>query len=247
MSPAEPTPSPQIPPQVTPKVPQQAAHRLWSLWLLVALTCLPEIVFLMADYGIWGSTRWRSLAYQNGAFWPGLLRNWSPNYSAQPVTMFISYAGLHAGPAHLIGNMVALVWLGQILHPVLGVWRFMTLYVGTAIGGAALFGLMSTSPAPMVGASGALFGLAGAWMVQEWRQDLRPMADGGRGARATWIWLGQIFAILLAVNLMSWFLQDGHLAWETHLGGWLLGVIMALGLGIRPAKQPASHDQATLP
>lgn len=240
-------PKPPAQAQTPPKQPQHEARYLWPLWLLMALTCVPEIVFLMADYGIWGSTRWRSLAYQNGAFWPGLLRNWSPNYPAQPLTMFISYAGLHAGPAHLIGNMIALGWLGQILHPVLGVWRFLALYIGTAIGGAGLFGIMSTSPSPMVGASGALFGLAGAWMVQEWRHDLRPMADGGRGVRATWIWLGQIFAILLAVNVMSWFLQDGHLAWQTHLGGWLVGIIIAMILGPRAVNPPAPHDQATLP
>jgi membrane associated rhomboid family serine protease len=201
---------------------------LWPIWLLVGLTCLPEILLTLADHGIIGSTRWRSLAYQNGAFWAGLLQGWRPNYAAQPVTMFLTYAGLHAGPLHLAGNMAGLIWLGRIMLPDLGLWRFVLLYLGATVGGAMLFGLLSDSPAPMVGASGALFGLAGAWMVQEGRRDLRPMAEGGRGARAAWIWVGQMLGLMTAVNFASWVLQDGQLAWQTHLGGAVAGIGLAV-------------------
>jgi rhomboid protease GluP len=237
---APPSPDPDVPdPDAPPRA--QDSGRLWPLWVLVGLTCLPEIVLTLADQGLLGSVRWRSLAYQNGAFWAGLLQGWRPNYAAQPVTMFLSYAVLHAGPAHLAGNMLGLVWLGRILLPGLGLWRFLLLYLGAAVGGAGLFGLMSTSPAPMVGASGALFGLAGAWIVQEGRLDLRPLTEGGRGARTAWLWVGQMLGLLMAVNLASWLLQDGQLAWQTHLGGAIAGVGLALLMGRRtrsPRPEP---------
>jgi rhomboid protease GluP len=178
---APPSPDPDVPdPDAPPRA--QDSGRLWSLWVLVGLTCLPEIVLTLADQGLLGSVRWRSLAYQNGAFWAGLLQGWRPNYAAQPVTMFLSYAVLHAGPAHL-GRQHARGWSGSggSCCRGSGSGRFLLLYLGAAVGGAGLFGLMSTSPAPMVGASGALFGLAGAWIVQEGRLDLRPLTEGGAG------------------------------------------------------------------
>lgn len=234
--PAHPVSTPATPTLPGPGPSLARNGRLWPLWLLVSVTCLPEIVLTLADHGIVGTLRWRSLAYQYGAFWAGLLHGWRPNYALQPVSMFLSYAVLHAGPVHLAGNMLGLVWLGRFLLPALGVWRFLLLYLGTAIGGAGVFGLMSASPAPMVGASGALFGLAGAWLVQEWRLDLRPLAEGGRGVRAAWLWAGQILGLLTAVNLASWVLQDGRLAWQTHLGGAVAGIGLALILG-RPDRQ----------
>ena len=83
------------------------------LWALLALCTLPELVLLGADHGLWGSTRWRGLAYGWGGFWPGLLRGWIPNYPGQRWGMFLSYGVLHAGPLHLVTNMVTLVSLGR--------------------------------------------------------------------------------------------------------------------------------------
>ncbi|MEL7087257.1 MAG: rhomboid family intramembrane serine protease, partial [Planctomycetota bacterium] len=47
--------------------------------LVLALIALPELCIWAADAGWIGSPLWRSLSVQNGAFWPGLLRDWQPN------------------------------------------------------------------------------------------------------------------------------------------------------------------------
>lgn len=186
--------------------------------LALALLCaVPELILLGADWGLWGSARWRPLAYAEGAFWAGLLHGWTPNYAAQPVAMFLTYAWLHAGPGHLLGNLGALLWLGPDLAARLGPGRFLALWLAGVLGGAAAFGLLASSPAPMVGASGALFGLAAATAVETAR---------GQGWRRGLV----LVAGLLALNLAAWAAAGGQLAWETHLGGMVAGGVAARAL-----------------
>ncbi len=187
---------------------------------LALLCAVPELLLLGADWGLWGSARWRPLAYQNGAFWAGLLHGWQPNYTAQPVTMFLSYAWLHAGPGHLAGNLLALVWLGPGVVARRGTAGLVIIWTAATLGGAVAFGLLTANPAPMVGASGALFGLAAAWTVAEVR--------GGHGLRARAVRALGIVLLLVGLNAAAWALQGGHLAWETHLGGFLAGLAMVL-------------------
>ena len=182
---------------------------------LICLNILVELILQAADAGLVGSSRWRALAYQYGAFWAGLLHGWQPNYSAQPATMFFSYAFLHAGLWHLATNMLVLWGLGLALIRQIGQRALLGLYLVSALGGGLGFGLLSTSPQPMVGASGAIFGLIGVWKHQEWRQ---------RRARSQPLWpLWRSLAGFLALNVLMWALLSGQLAWETHLGGFIAG------------------------
>jgi membrane associated rhomboid family serine protease len=192
----------------------------WSVWMLAILCTLPELVLLGADWGVWGSARWRPLAYTQGAFWAGLLYGWTPNFALQPVTMFVSYAWLHAGALHLAGNLIALVWLGPQVVARRGNAGLIGLWLLAMLGGGAAFGLLTTSAAPMVGASGALFGLAADWLMAEVRRAPRLATQVLRAAG--------LIALLLALNAIVWALQGGQLAWETHLGGFLAGLILAL-------------------
>lgn len=203
-------------------VPHRTPH--WVLTLLIVLTCLPEIGLSLADAGLIGSPRWRPLAYQYGAFWAGLLHGWQPNYAAQPALMFASHAFLHTGPGHLIGNMLGLGWLGARIIGRWGAGRFLGLYGVALLGGAAGFGALSQNPAPMVGASGAIFGLAAAWLVGEWQ-------DRHRAGQQGWAAFGpavKLTLILILFNGIIWVVENGQLAWETHLGGFLAGGGVAL-------------------
>jgi len=203
----------------TPPAPLPRLRAAAPLIGILGLCVLTELVLLGADFGLWGSQRWRPLSYQYGAFWAGLLHGWRPNYAAQPVLMFVSYAFLHAGPGHLIGNMLGLFGLGRIAARRLGAGGFLGLYLASALGGGAAFGLLSRSPSPMVGASGAIFGLAAAWVVWEW-QDRRQAGARGWAAAAPAIW---ITLALAGFNLAMWLFLSGMLAWQTHLGGFVAG------------------------
>ncbi len=223
------------------------------LLALIAAPVLVELLLQGADFGLWGSARWRNLAYQFGGFWAGLLHNWTPNFTAQPVTMFLSYAFLHAGLNHLAGNMLGLWVLGRQIAAHYDARRsaasaasaqplrapsaaqssgpsagpspgrgLLTLYTLSALGGAVMFGAFTHSPSPMVGASGAVFGLAGAWSVWDWQQGRAEQASRLQQWRAPLIALG-----LVVLNLVTWAMNGGALAWEAHLGGYLTGALLA--------------------
>jgi membrane associated rhomboid family serine protease len=76
---------------------------------------------------------------------------------------------LHANAAHLLGNLIALVVLGGVLTLAIGPLRMVLVYV-TGMLGAALSVLAFAPDALTVGASGAIFGLAGGALVVGWRQ-----------------------------------------------------------------------------
>ena len=90
---------------------------------ILGVCTLVEAVLQGTDFGLWGSPRWRGLAYQNGGFWRGLLDNWRPNYAVQPAAMFASYGFLHGGFFHLAVNMITLASLGPPVIERVGQWR----------------------------------------------------------------------------------------------------------------------------
>lgn len=194
---------------------------------MAVLVALPELLVQGADLRLWGSPLWRPLSYQYGAFWAGLLHGWTPNYAAQPAAMFLTHAVLHASLSHLVGNLLGLLTLGRLVQERLGTAGFLLACLASVLGGGLAFGLISRSPQPMVGASGLVFGLAGAWA---WGLVAERRAAGQGGWRAVWPFAA-ITLGLVVFNLASFVLLRGILAWETHLGGYLAGVLVALAAG----------------
>lgn len=187
---------------------------------LVVVCVLIEFLLQATDYGVLGTPRLRQVAYEYAGFWPGLLRNWTPNYPAQPYGMFVTYAFLHGGLVHLVVNMITLLSLGHAVVARVGPWGFLVLYLASILGGAAGFGLLADTVRPMVGASGALFGLAGGLVAWDY-VDRYTFQDR--------LWPVFRAILLLAVlNVVLWWAMNGQLAWETHLGGFIVGWIAAL-------------------
>lgn len=117
---------------------------------------------------------------------------------------------VHGSFVHLGLNMLALWMIGRSLEPLLGRWRFLTLYLLSALGGSVAVVLLSFLT-PVVGASGAIFGLFGALLVI------------GRhiGANITGI------AIVLGINLVIGFLPGFNVSWQAHVGGLVVGLLVA--------------------
>lgn len=186
---------------------------------LLGLACvLPEAALYLFPYG----ELVRGRLIQNFAFWPGLLHGWAPNYPFQPEVMFLSYGFLHAGLTHLVFNLVTLVSLGRPLVEEMGQRRFLVLYLGAQIGGALGYAALTVQTAPMVGASGALFGLAGALVWMRFRLGWSEMTLGGALRDIAWP-----VTLLIGMNVVMYVALDGRLAWETHLGGFLAGAAIA--------------------
>lgn len=150
----------------------------------------------------------------------------------------------HGGLTHLLLNASVLLPLTPLAMVRLGVgpggWgRFAALYIGSGLAGAALYLALNPDGLPMVGASGAIFGL--------WGAVARIGPDGGmiplRSRRirdevllVAWIHLAMI-VIVHAVNQMEG--GGPMIAWEGHIGGFLFGLLAMPWLA--PRERPAAH------
>lgn len=164
-------------------------------------------------------TALRNAAIVRGAFWPALLSEWSPVFPGQRATMFITYAFLHGGFMHMLFNMLLVLHLGRETVVRLGQGGFMLAFLVTSAGGAGVYALLATSDAPMLGASGAVFGLFGTTMFWDYQR------RRALGASLEPVWRTVIG--LVVMNVVLYVLVGGMLAWQTHLGGWLAGVLFA--------------------
>jgi membrane associated rhomboid family serine protease len=129
----------------------------------------------------------------------------------EPWRMFTSIF-VHANVLHLLLNMYTLWVFGSALEPMLGRARYLTLFLISGFAGS-LGALLIASPiVPVVGASGAIFGLFGAFLIIQRRL----------GGNATQM------LVLLAINLGIGFLPGFNIAWQAHVGGLVGGFLVGL-------------------
>lgn len=134
------------------------------------------------------------------------------------VYRLLTAAFLHAGLLHIGSNMIALLSLGPALEAALGRVRYLTLYLLSALGGSTLSFLVSSPGQFGVGASGAIFGLFGAYYVI-----VRKL--GGD--------TGQIIGAI-AINLVITFAIP-IIDWRAHIGGLVTGSVLAAAFAYTPA------------
>lgn len=140
---------------------------------------------------------------------------------------FLTTAFLHSTSSlfHILFNMWALWVTGQFLEPLLGRGRFVVLCALSAVGGSVGFLLFAGTPVDqswyqgVVGASGMVFGLFGA-MVPVLRRF---------GAAATQI------VVLIVINGVIGFVVPG-IAWQAHLGGLVVGLVLGAGYARAPRE-----------
>ena len=141
---------------------------------------------------------------------------------------------LHFGIFHLAMNGWAQWSLGAPIEFLVGPWRFLALWFGSALG-ASLASVVFNGTSVSAGASGAIFGLLGAFTTFVFfRKDILPQPVP-RGLRN-----GVLVTLLL--NLMISFIPSIDMA--AHLGGFLTGAIMATGVVRRERDEPARPTRA---
>jgi len=212
------------------------------LLVLAGFIALIEVVLSLADAGVILDPSLRLRVYAAGAFWTGLLHGGQPLFGLQPVTMFVSHALLHGGILHMAMNLTILLALGRFAADRYGAASVLTIFLSGAIAGGAAFGALSQGGFPMVGASGAVFAFLGVWIAWDWRRHRSLGAPVGPVLRR--------IAVLAGLNVVLYFGLGGMLAWEAHLGGFLVG--LALGTwyenrhatGLRMARAEARRRDA---
>jgi membrane associated rhomboid family serine protease len=116
-------------------------------------------------------------------------------------------------------NMWALFVVGPAMERQLGWLRYLAVYLASAIGGAVSYYFLAAPNQPALGASGAIFGLFGAWFVVARRL--------GLDAR------GVVF--LIVVNLVLGFVVP-YIAWQAHVGGLVTGAALTAAYVYAPRR-----------
>ena len=146
-----------------------------------------------------------------------------------PLTIFTSMF-MHGGFAHIIGNMWFLYIFGDNVESILGHIKYFMFYLACGIGAAlAQFFVEPASQVPMIGASGAVAGVLGAYMIRFPKARVHVLA--------VIIIFITTFVVPAQIVLGLWFLMQlsgglgslgvdttGGVAWFAHIGGFIIGV-----------------------
>jgi len=199
---------------------------------------LPDTRAVEVFFATWGLVPAR---VSNGMDWQGIV-----------TSMF-----LHGGWPHLMGNMLFLWIFGDNLEAIMGRMRFAVFYLGSGLAAAALqVWADPMSQIPMVGASGAIAGVLGGYLLLFPRARVDVLIVIVIFFRIftvpAWAMLGLWFAVQFASSLATP-VDLGGIAYWAHTGGFAAGLILTLPLWLarggpafwrQSAGQPA-HPVAT--
>lgn len=144
---------------------------------------------------------------------------------------FLTSMFLHSGPLHLAGNMLFLWVFGDNIEDYLGHFEYLLFYIVCGVGAGlthTLVNLHSTLPA--LGASGAISGVMGAYLVLYPRARVLTLIFVFLVPVPAVIVLGWWFILQFLGGLDSLGLRTaGGVAWFAHIGGFLLGMFLVSG------------------
>lgn len=173
-----------------------------------------------------------------------------PGGSPALFTSFATHAAVHGDALHLMLNSLWLLVFGTAVAARNGSLRFIALFLACAALGASAFLIPNWGAAvPVIGASGAVAGLMGATvrvlfssphagLPAAGTAPLQPLGESLRDRRVvawTAVWFGLNGLAALGLDVFG---AGGPIAWETHIGGYLGGILLA-GFFERPSTDAA--------
>ena len=160
------------------------------------------------------------MSYGNSDQIYNLFASYGPFVKMGDYYRLLTAAFLHANIAHLIFNMYALWIIGMQLESFIGRWRYLVVYLFSAITGS-LLSVIITPDAVSVGASGAIFGLLGALLYFGYHYR---------------VYLGTVIKSqiipLIVINLLLGFMVP-EIDNAAHIGGLIGGALIMIGVGVK--------------
>lgn len=188
--------------------------------VLAVLVVGPELVFQAAAMGLVGGEQgvgWRLEALNAFAFSPRLFDRMLEvgQFPPDALLRFVSYAFVHLGFTHVLFVVVFLLALGKMVAETFASWAVVVVFLGSALAGSVVYGLVPMAERALVGGYPAVYGLIGAYTFILW---VGLGATGGSRARAF-----TLIAFLLGIQLVFGLLFGGGLDWIADISGFAAG------------------------
>ena len=140
----------------------------------------------------------------------------SPSLFTEKPWTIITNMFVHAEFWHIFGNMITLFFFGRVVYQLVGSGRFLLLYFGGGILGNIIYILLGEQLSIAIGASGAVYALAGALVVM---MPTMRVAIWGILPMPLWVVVLLFFVVWSIPNFIP------GIAWQAHLGGLVAGLI----------------------
>jgi|SRR5271157_2729931 len=186
---------------------------------------------------------------------PRLLNHFMRLYALRPAFLWthpatlVTHMFLHSGWVHIIGNMLFLWVFGNCVEDELGHFRYLVFYLACGVAaGLAQVAFDPLSRIPIVGASGAIAGVMGAYLIKFPRSYV---------VMLFWVLFIFTFDLPAWLMLIYWFLlqlfsgfgsilapedtASGGVAFFAHVGGFVAGIVLMRLMGRRPRRLPAGE------
>jgi len=218
-----------------------------------ALVAINVAVFAYQTFLVFDVSPETSNAFmQKLAVTPSLLLSpseWSQMPIPAPLTMLTSMF-VHGGPMHLLGNLLYLWVFGDNIEDALGHLNYLIFYLACGVGAAiAQVMIEPGSTIPMVGASGAIAGVLGAYLVLHPQAQVLTLVFLVIFVRIMYLPASVLLGIWFAIQIFSAFTGGGGVAWYAHIGGFLVGVLLVgtfLGGSGRGGRRQQIHNPKNL-
>ena len=198
-------------------------------YLTVTLIAVNILIFLVSYAQ--GYEGFRVITYQFGFIPIELTQSieLTPQIPASPYFTIFSSMFMHGGWLHLIGNMLFLWLFGNNIEDYFGPVKFILFYLGAGVAAVALFTLFGpSSHIPLVGASGAIAGLMGAYMIVHPRAKITVLIIYFF-IQFVHLPAKVVIGIWFAIQLFMSFTgtsSGGGVAYLAHVGGFVFGWIL---------------------
>jgi membrane associated rhomboid family serine protease len=218
-------------------IPIKVSQRSYTLPVVTTLIVLANLAIFVHQFSLgWTDPPLLNRFMRLYALRPAFL--WS-----HPATLFTSMF-LHSGWVHIVGNMVFLWVFGNGVEDELGHFKYLVFYLACgAVAGVAQVAFDPFSHVPIVGASGAIAGVMGAYLIKFPRSHV---------VMLFWVLFIFTFDLPAWLMLIYWFLlqlfggfgsigepeyaQTGGVAFFAHIGGFVAGIVLMRLLGRRPRR-----------
>lgn len=205
----------------------------WVCYLIIAVNVAVQAAQMQMGDGVgaflyrWGLIPWEVTHLTEWPELPLAYRSVVPAMLTPFTAMF-----LHGGILHLLGNMLYLFIFGDNVESIMGHGRFLAFYLLCGfLASAAHVAAEPASTLPLVGASGAIAGLLGAYLVRFPKARIHVLVILIFFIRVVRVPAVVMLGLWFAFQLFSGFnplaVQDGGgVAWFAHIGGFVSGMVL---------------------